>query len=350
MSDKKKASGKKKKVVRRIVLWLLLLIVVAVAAFVLWSKLRAEYRITYNPYTATTGTISNSLSFSGSMQLVDSMSYSPTSSATVRNVYVATGDKVKKGDRLIRLSNGDSFTADFDGTVNVVNFQKDDEVYSGDTLLQIADFEHMKVQVRVDEYDISDVHPGDACTVTLTALEQKYASVIDSINYISSSGGNVAYYTATVYVDVETGIYPGMQATVTVPQEEATDVVILKADALAFDITNQAYVWKMGEDGTMTKENVEVGVSNGNYVEIKSGVISGETIYTEAKAKEADALTGLLSGMFGSQQINSFGGGMPGNFGNQGGGFNRNGGNSRNNNGNGRNSGSGSGRTNNSGR
>lgn len=350
MNGKKKSPGKKKKIVRRIIILPLILLLAAGAVFFAWSKLKSEYRITYDPYTASTGTISNSLSFSGSMQLIDNMSYSPTSAATVRNVFVATGDTVKKGDKLIRLSNGDSFTADFNGKVNLVNFKKDDEVYTGDTLIQIADFDHMKVQVRVDEYDISDVHPGDACTVTLTASEKKYTSVIDNINYISSSGGNVAYYTATVYVDVDSGVYPGMQATVTVPQEEATDVVVLKADALAFDMTNQAYVWKKGEDGTLTRENVEVGVSNGNYVEIKSGVSSGETIYAEAKTKETSVMTGLLSGIFGSQQINGFGGGMPGNFGNSGG-FDRNGGGfNRNSGGGGRNSGSGSGRSNNTNR
>ena len=33
----------------------------------------------------------------------------------------------------------------------------------------------------------------------------------------------MAYYTATAYVDVSGTVYPGMQVSVTVPQEEAVD-------------------------------------------------------------------------------------------------------------------------------
>ena len=326
----KTRTGKKRHPIRKLILLLLLLVILAAVGYSVWSRLKTEYTVVYDPYTATTGSISNSLSFSGSLQLVDSIIYSPTSTTTVRNVYVAAGDKVKKGDRLIRLANGDNYTAEFDGTVNTVNFKKDDEVYTSDTLIQLADFEHLKVQVRVDEYDISDVHVGDACTVTATATEKNFSSVISEINYISASNGNVAYYTATVYVDVDEGIYPGMQATVTVPQEEATDVVILKADALSFTPANQAFVYILKDDGAMETRDVEVGVSNGKYVEIRNGVASGETIYAVSKVKTDSGMASMLSGLFGGQRVNP---GMPGNMGGMGGGNRNNnwgGGNNRN--------------------
>ena len=320
-------SGKKKKrILRRIIGILILLIVLGGAGIFAWAKLRDQYTVTYDEYTATTGTISNSLSFTGSLALRNSATYTAAAAATVRNVYVSNGDKVKKGDRLVRLSNGDMFTADFDGTVNLVSVEKDDEVAGGSTLVQIADFEHMQVSFRVDEYDIGDVQVGEACTVTATATEKKFESAIETINYISSSQGNVAYYTATAYVNVDGGVYPGMQVTVTIPQEEAADVVILKADALSFTLENRAFVYKKKDDDSLEEVEVEVGVSNGNYVEIKAGLSSGETVYV-ATEEEEDSLTGLLSGLFGQQRFNSPRGGSGG-FGSGSGGFSRNGGGS----------------------
>ena len=304
-----KTAGKSKKpkhLIRKIILSLVLIAILGFAGLYFYDSLKQEYTVTYDAYNASIGTISNSLSFSGTFQLIDSKTYTASSSTSVRTLYVQAGQKVKKGDKLITLANGKTYTADFDGKVNVVNFAQGDSVVSGDELIQIADFDHMKVSVRVDEYDISSVSVGEECKVTTTATEQSFTTTIAAINYISSSTGNVAYYTATAYVDTPEGIYPGMQVTVTVPQEEANNVVILKMDALSFDETNRAFVYEMGENDEMTQVYVETGVSNGNYVEIKSGLQANDTVYVKAKATETKStIASLFSGMFGSQQINN---------------------------------------------
>ncbi len=299
--DVRKAK-RRKRIVRRIILLLLILLVLAVLAYIGYNKLKAEYTVTYQEYSATIGTISNSLSFSGTLQTVNSKTYSPASAVTVRNLYVKIGDDVKAGDKLMRLSNGQTLTADFDGRVNQLPVAEGDEVSSGGTLLQLVDFSHMKVSIRVDEYDISDVQAGDACRVTTTATENTFDSVIDNINYVSSSSGSVAYYTAIAYVDVGEGVYPGMQVTVTVPQEEAADVVILKEDALSFSRTNQAFVYMADADGNMQEVYVKTGVSNGNYVEITEGLKSGDTVYVEVETEESSSVS-LLASLFGGRSI-----------------------------------------------
>ena len=304
-TDKKRKGKKKKRILRRIITTVLLVVLLAGAGFYAWARLKSEYTITYDAYTASRGTISNSLSFNGSMALRDSMTYTSSSSAKVRAVYVKNGDAVKKGDRLIRLGNGTTVTADFDGKVNLVSVDVNDEVAAGDTLIQIADFEHMQVSFRVDEYDISFVHPGDECKVTATATEKTFTSQVDAINYISSSTGNVAYYTATANVDVtEEGVYPGMQVTVTIPRDQAENVVILKADALSFTPENKAFVYTMDEEGVLSELPVEVGVSNGNYVEIRTGLKEGDVVYAVTKEK-TDTLSSMFASMFGSQQFNN---------------------------------------------
>lgn len=179
-------------------------------------------------------------------------------------------------------------------------------------LLQYADFEHLQISIRVDEYDIADVAIGQECTVTATALEKSFTSSIDTINYISASAGSVAYYTATAQVTVDEGVYPGMQCTITIPQSEATDVVVLKMDALSFDYDNSAYVYMMDANGELYEVPVDVGVNNGNYVEITSGLSEGDVVYVEAEedTSVAGGIFGLLGGGF--TEIN--GGGRGGNM------------------------------------
>ena len=315
-----KKNRRRRRIVRRIVTLVIVLALLAGVGWYGYGMLKQEYTVTYDGYTATISSISNSLSFSGNLQLIDSASYAASANTSVRKVYVEAGQDVTEGDNLLRLSNGDTIKAEFDGRVNSLSVAEGDEVISGDALVQVADFTHMKVSFRVDEYDILDVSVGQACTVTATATEKTFQSEIASIDYISSAGGSVAYYTAVAYVDVDEGVYPGMQTTVAIPQEEAENVVILKMDALSFDETNSAYVYMYNDAGELEEVPVEVGVSNGNYVEIKSGLSEGDEVYVEAKVEAAaSGLSGLLSGLFGGQQMNApqgggFGGSMPGGF------------------------------------
>lgn len=299
----KKKRGKKRKTIRRIILALILFVILGGAAWLGIMTLRQEYTVTYDEYNATTGTISNALSFSGSLQARSNTTYTASSPATVRAVYVTREQDVKAGDALMRLSSGQTVEAEFDGRINQLYVAEGDKVSSGANLVQVVDFEHLQVSVRVDEYDISSVHAGDQCRVSTVATENTFTTVIDSINYVSSSSGSVAYYTATAFVDVEEGIYPGMQVTVTIPKEEAADVVILREAALSFDLNNQAFVYTMNESGELETTYVKTGVSNGNYVEIKDGLKSGDTVYVAVETT-TDSFSSLLSGLFGSQQFN----------------------------------------------
>ena len=83
---KKKKKSRRRKILKKLIWTVVILLVVGVAAWSVYSKLMSDYRITYNPYTATTGNISNSLSFTGSMQLIDSAGYTASSDGKVKEV------------------------------------------------------------------------------------------------------------------------------------------------------------------------------------------------------------------------------------------------------------------------
>lgn len=159
--------------------------------------------------------------------------------------------------------------------------------------------------MRVDEYQIGQLSVGQECQVTVTALEETFDSTISHINRISASGGSTAYYTVTASLNPTEAVLPGMQVTVTIPQEEATDAIILNKDALSFTVNNSAFVLVQNESGEMEQKQVEIGVDNDNYVEIVSGLEEGDTVYALAEeTSSSGGLSGLMS-MFGG------GGGTP---------------------------------------
>ncbi|MBR5984842.1 MAG: biotin/lipoyl-binding protein, partial [Clostridia bacterium] len=175
--EKAKRAKRRLRRLRRLIIFVLIMAVLGTAVYAVIQKLKSEYTVNYQAYSATTGTISNSLSFSGTLQAVNNTTYTAAFDGTVRALYAEKGSDVKQGDTLLRFSNGKSVTADFDGRINQLQVAEGDEVKEGDTLLQLVDFSHMRVSIRVDESDISDVKVGDECRVTATATENNFTSV-----------------------------------------------------------------------------------------------------------------------------------------------------------------------------
>ena len=296
-------SGKKKRGRRIVRLLLLLLVLGAVGYFVIFRGVNKAVTVTYDTYTTRKGNISNTLNFSGSMSAKNYETLSADNGGLVRKIYVSEAQSVKKDERLIRLSTGEMIKASFDGQVNQISVSEGDEVTANQNLIQIVDFSEMTVSIRVDEYSISKVYLGQPCKVNLTALGTSFDTEIAHINRISSSNGNTAYYTVSCDVNVTDDVLPGMQVTVTIPLQEASDAIILNKSALSFAGDNSAYVLISGENGEMTQVPVTVGVDNDNYVEIASGLTEGQTVYKIAE-KKTTGNTGLFSGLQGLSNSN----------------------------------------------
>lgn len=141
----KKKAKTRRRILRRIIVAILVLALLAGGAWIACRALKQEYSVTYQGYTATTGSISNALNFSGNLSLVSSESYSASSASTVRTVYVSAGEEVNEGDKLVRLANGQTVEAGLDGRVNAVSVVEGDSVAAGAALVQVADFTHLKV-------------------------------------------------------------------------------------------------------------------------------------------------------------------------------------------------------------
>ena len=297
MSSVANPKKKKKRRLKKLIAWLVVLALAGGAIYLfVWPQLTASATTTYNSYTASTGTISNSLSFSGSISVKNNETMTADADAVVRKIYVKETQSVAAGDKLMRLSTGETLKASFDGQVNEIAVEEGDTVSMNTSLIQIVDFSHMKVSLRVDEYSISDVYIGQACTINVTALDTSFDSEISHINRISSSNGSTAYYTVTAEVSVTEDVLPGMQVTVNIPQEEAVNAVILNKDALSFDRTNSTYVLMKDENDEMQQVAVTIGVDNDNYVEVTAGLSTGDTVYAEVQTK-ADSGGGLFSSL-----------------------------------------------------
>ena len=154
----------------------------------------AESTPVYAQYTVETGDIETSMSLSGVIELVNSESFSASERTTVQEVYVEADQTVSAGDELLRLSNGETFTATIDGTVTTLNVSTGDAVWPQMSLATVADLSDLRVSTSVDEYDVKTVEAGQQCSVTVVSLGLTFETEIDHVDRVSASAGAVASY------------------------------------------------------------------------------------------------------------------------------------------------------------
>lgn len=260
--------------------WVLLLLIIAAAAggavFFGTQSDAAGYKET----TATEGSLTTYYNFDGLVHAPRRQTIAAGAGDTVRSVYVTQNQQVKKGDRLYRLDGGETVKADIGGEVTGLFIAKGDVVTAGDTLVEIVDMDRLEVRLDVDEYDVRAVSPGAAVTVNVLAADTAFEGTVSAINKNGTASGDLSYYTATVPMDSVTGVYPGMQVSAKLLREQVENAVLLRIDAVQFDEYNLPYVEVRNESGQIERVDVTIGVSDGVYCQISSGLNAGDTVLT----------------------------------------------------------------------
>lgn len=168
----------------------------------------------------------------------------------------------------------------------------------------------MSVTITVDESDILSLAVGQEADVTVSSVsEDTLSGVVTEIDKTGVSGS----YTAVIVLDKIAGMLPGMTASVDVRIEGVDDAIIIPVDALN-QTSSGAYVYTTYNEETQEyggRVDVVTGLSNDDYVEIKSGLSAGDTVYYTESQSFGD-MFGNMSG-FGnfSGENSDFGGGRP---------------------------------------
>lgn len=146
----------------------------------------------------------------------------------------------------------------------------------------VTQTKEMTVDITVDELDILSLEVGMAADVTLDALPgQSFRGIITKINtYGVNSGGNTKY-TVTVTLDRAEKMLTGMSASVSITTATSESVPTLPAAAIQSQ-DGKSWVYTAYDEKTDTLSGltqVKLGRSDGETVEILSGLDSGASCY-----------------------------------------------------------------------
>ena len=245
-----------------------------------------------------------------------------------------------------------TITAPITGTIVDKNYNAGEISESNQVLCTIYDLSYLTMTLSVDELDIADIAVGQTVSVTADAVEdQTYTGVVTKVSVAGTSTGSATTYPVTIRIDDTDGLLPGMSVDATIELESAQDVLAIPAAALnrgdtvlvttdspsAVNAVSQA-PGDMGDmerpEGGEAPEGMEdaaapeggeaqssyvsvavtTGVSDGDYIEITSGLQEGDVVAYIPTTSSSSGMAMMMGGMPGGMGGGAMGGGggMPG--------------------------------------
>ncbi len=262
----------------------------------------------------------------------------------VLDVYVSEGDYIGKGKKIAVLENEalsdavdnarfslkdselayeraqdsvDNYTvkAPISGTVIEKNYKTGDTLdttkASTESLAIIYDMSSLTFDISIDETDINSVEVGQNVEITAEAVEgKKYFGVVTNVSVVGATNNGITTYPVTVEIaEFDDALLPGMNIEAVINVSEVKDAISVPISAVNRGGTVYVKGDKQSDDDKAPEGfrtvKVELGVSDGEFVEIKSGLNEGDIVKvinivsTEKNEEMPSAMGGMHGGMGG---------------------------------------------------
>lgn len=179
---------------------------------------------------------------------------------------------------------GATLTAPIDGRV-IYLAASAGTIVDTSKFITIADVTHPTINVSVDETDMDKMKVGNTATVTFDALDgQTFTGKVVQANPQLTTSGQYSVQKGLIQLDDNTvktvsQLPLGLSATVTISGGKAENVLLVPATAVKSQ-SNGTYTVTVVSGGQKKQTTVTIGLENGDYAEITSGLKEGEVVST----------------------------------------------------------------------
>jgi len=187
---------------------------------------------------------------------------------TMREAILARKQQVLKDTRI---------TAPISGAIVKKYVEVGEWLSAGGKIADIMDFSTVKISVDVPEREIQSVKIGINAEISVDAYPgQVFTGTVTQI-VPAASVNNRTFPVLIQIVNTDLKLKPGMFARVNLILSEDSHTVLVPKDALLTDKDGKKYLF-VARNNTAHRVDVETGVTDGNYIEVKGDVKIGELV------------------------------------------------------------------------
>ena len=267
-------------------------------------------------------------------------------SGTVSELCVREGSTVRQDDVLLRITGKDldkqaqnaadnlrsaelrmssaernishyTIDAPISGTIVDKKVKAGDKLSANDTAMQnlctIYDMSYLEMKLNVDELKIRSLEVGQEVEITADAVPgETYKGVISSILVAGTTANGSTSYPVTVRIDDMGELLPGMNATAKITTASVKNVLALPNAALvrgSYVLVTKDSPSAANAETSMTAPDgyvyvkVTTGISDDDYIEVKSGLQEGDTIaYDNSSVSATDFYSNMMASAEGDDE------------------------------------------------
>ncbi len=152
----------------------------------------------------------------------------------------------------------------------------------GTSIASLADVKKMIFEGKVDESEVGKIKEGLPLEITVGAIEdKKFDAILDYIapKGVAENGAIQFAIKGTIKSIDSTFIRAGLSANASIILDKAENVLAIKEALVQFDPqTKKPFVEVMVGDQKFERRDVELGISDGIFVQVKSGINKSDKI------------------------------------------------------------------------
>ena len=224
------------------------------------------------------------------------ISHSFTVDGYVDALLVQTGDRVKAGDPLIRLTRdvvGETYLpvileSRIDGVVSEIHVAEKEQVSSGTAGVTVLDDSSYLLNASLSDRDAMAVRKLDASRVTgLSPEGSSYPGRIRSIT--TEPDYTTGLFTLTIQFSRSPGLYLGTVLFVDLSIEKASGISI--DQSALFREGEASFIWVINEQGLLEKRSIIPGEVQDERIFIQEGLSAGERYVRKPAGRETGGMS-----------------------------------------------------------
>jgi multidrug efflux pump subunit AcrA (membrane-fusion protein) len=285
---------------KRVIFWLFLIAVVGLVGYRGWVAYQqsqieeVEVKEEIPPVeiqVVNTSPLTESLNLTGDVRGIEEIDVFPKVSGKLVEMKVKEGSRVKR-DEVLAIIDRDvegvrfeqaEVTSPVDGIVGIVYMDKgarvnppDPSPSMGTALIRIVNMDTVKVVVNVIEKDLSKIKEGQRTKIKVDAYPEK---IFNGEITLVSPTVNPMTRTASVEITIPNlghQLRPGMFAEAEIIIRKTDHAILIPAYAVLEKSDTKKVLTVV--DGKATAKLIELGVDQGDLVEVKNGLHEGDTL------------------------------------------------------------------------